>query len=953
MDQSSSSTGDPFGLRRPRRVSAFNNPSVSQQHPVSSPPNRRISPSNDDNSLSFSTSAYPPKPYNSKRLTVDTTSVITEDQDPVTASSIQTTPTSNARSTQRRQQQDRQQQHQQDHQQQHQQQDRHHQHPQQQDRQQHHQQQQQQQTSPPMPGMHPLNLSHISPQHTVLSQLSESPDEPIYIRAPAAAATGRGASYHYNNSVHDNHLDTPTTATTTTDDLNSFRSRRRSTLSVGAAQQRQQLTQKMLVQLQEQMKRTQEELLQTQQETESLTENWQESQRSVAFLQQERDSWRQQYEQLQNAKMTDQEKMRGQLEETQAELEEWQGNLEKEARAVQQKKEQVAKQQQEWMDLQNTVQELETTQQEDQARLLEFDDELHQKQLSLEEVKRRFESNRREQERVLQKQQQDYGARQKHLKDWQQRLEAQVETLEARQREVTRAEEAIRRSNDQLVADLSEIELAHDELERRNASYEAKYILVEQAVEELTAKRQEEEDKVEAAEEWQRELAVQAEQISTDSKVVTQALHEKLSETHKEHNHLLEAIEEKNSELEDLKARVQLFVLEDRKGRQVAIQQAKEAARQLKTIVKEVENAQKQQDVVVQSVTDRTKEYEQLGVRIQKEEDQWEHEKQTMLERQQIHFKTLQNRLMGGITTLTTAATEKHEIVTMELKDRVLKLESLRENLSAVVRKYQRESVELEREKSDCMALREQLNIRVAHFASSEGREKRMREELEWEIKRLKTLIEAERRDYENRIAIGEDDSEEAQQRHRDELKGLAERLESVESQRDAATSELRLLRGEVDTNEKEFALQRAELVKEVQSLGEQRDSLVKEKRSLQEMHDSLVREKKSLEERHDTLAKEKRSLNEELTRAAKRTSEAETLLLEYRGEKITEKNEREKVKLLMSRLEEHSVALEKKEEETRKQRLALETANEDYNKTLKDLGIKVCVNAVVRFMFC
>jgi chromosome segregation ATPase len=278
-----------------------------------------------------------------------------------------------------------------------------------------------------------------------------------------------------------------------------------------------------------------------------------------------------------------------------------------------------------------------------------------------------------------------------------------------------------------------------------------------------------------------------------------------------------------------------------------------------------------------------------------------------------------------------------------------LKLETLEENLSAVARKCQRDFEELEREKSECWVLRDQLNTRVAHFASSEGREKRMREELEWEIKRLKTLIEAERRSYENRITIGEDDLEEARQRHRSELTGLAESLESVESQRDAATGELQLLRREVETQEKEFALQRAGHLKEIEFLQGQQDLLVKEKLSLQETHESLAKEKDSFEERYGTLSKEKKLLHMELTRATERAKEAETLLLEYRGEKITETNERKKMKILMTRLEEHSAALEKKEEETKNQQLTFETANEEYKENLKDLLIKVCLNIVVR----
>jgi hypothetical protein len=936
MDRSTSSTGDPFGFQQPLRVSGLKNPSAS--HPRPSPNSRRMSPpntnftsSNDDadSSPSFGMSNYPPKPFNGKRLTVDTMSVVTEDADgPV---SIQTTPTSNARaapstssatrSTQLQQQQ----------------------------------QYHQQQSSPSMPDMRPLNLSHISPQNTVLSQLSESPDD---IRGGAGDddAGRNGSDGYHNNGLHHHKMDSPTTPSTTTstiEDLGgSFRTRRRSTLSVGVQQQRQQLTQKMLVQLQEQMKRTQEELVQAQQEIETLTVSWQESVRSAAALQHERDSWRQQYEQMQEAKMTDQDKMRKILEEKQSELEEWQASVEKEARMVQQKKEQVAKQQEEWMALQNTVQELESAQQEDQARLLEFDDELHQKHLTLEESKRRFESNQRDQERFLQKQQQDYATRQQHLQEWQQRLEAQVATLEARQREVTKSEEAVQRSNDQLVADQSEIEFGHQELERRNASYEAKYTLVEQAVDEFTAKRIEEEGKVKAAEEKQRALAAWSEQIEADSEVVTQALHEKLTEAHKDYNNLLEEIEEKTSELENLKTKVKLFVLEDRSGREVASQQAKEAARQLKGILTEVQNAQNERDVVVQSVAESTKEYEQLVVRIQKEEEQWKDEQFIKLERAKVQYELLQNKLVVGLADLSTATTEKHKTIATELKDRVLELETLQENVSAVAQKYQRDYEELEREKSECWELRDQLNTRVAHFASSEGREKRMRDELEWEITRLKTLIEAERRSYENRMTIGEDDLEEARQRHRSELTGLAEGLESVESQRDAATRELQSLRSEAETQEKEFALQRADLLTEIKSLQGQQDSLVKEKLSLQETHHSLTEEKDSLEERHGTLTREKKSLHKELTRATERAEEAETLLLEYRGEKITETNERKKMKILVTRLEEHSATLEEKEEELRKQQLALETANEEYKENLKDLRAKVCLNIVVRCMF-
>jgi chromosome segregation ATPase len=268
--------------------------------------------------------------------------------------------------------------------------------------------------------------------------------------------------------------------------------------------------------------------------------------------------------------------------------------------------------------------------------------------------------------------------------------------------------------------------------------------------------------------------------------------------------------------------------------------------------------------------------------------------------------------------------TRKADAVSTELETNASKLEYLQENLSIVAQKYQQDCQELERERSGCQTLRADLNNRIAHFASSEGRQKRMRQELEWEIERLETLMEAQRREHANQIAVAQDDIDELRQRHRDEMTQLAKSLASVEAERDAVTIELELLSGQEETREKEFALHQGNLFSKKQSLQEERDLLIDEKLTLEERIVSLVDAKTIIKKRYDALVKDKRSLREDLACATDRAEQSETQILQYRREKLAEDEDREKMSVLMDDLEVQTARIETREEELKQQEASL-----------------------------
>jgi chromosome segregation ATPase len=225
-----------------------------------------------------------------------------------------------------------------------------------------------------------------------------------------------------------------------------------------------------------------------------------------------------------------------------------------------------------------------------------------------------------------------------------------------------------------------------------------------------------------------------------------------------------------------------------------------------------------------------------------------------------------------------------------DLRENTTKLESMREALEKAAKKYATDFALLGREKQACQALTDALNEKIAVFAASEGREKRMREELEWEVERLWTLVRTERESSQRRVQEAEDEVETARQRQRDQLHELSIRLEAAECKRDSLAEEL-------DTLQKEF-------IRERQELTTQRDLAADSAARFQSEVNKALEELRLADEEVIALKNDKEMVVEKLGAAQKRLHEHETELDRLKRTLAVESEERKKVDALMKSLE-------------------------------------------------
>lgn len=741
-------------------------------------------------------------------------------------------------------------------------------------------------TSSPDAAMRRLNLSHISPQQTVFSQLSADDEDD-------------------GDVVHDHHKLTRTSRP------------RRSTLTAASVVTTSTLLlQKQLTELQSQLD------MALQQRTTAVSELNQ-TKRTLTQLQTERDDLKRRLE----AKDADTH-----LQQKQQELELWQEQLQEEARTLDDKRQQASRQQQDWLELQNALQESELAQQQEHQRLVDWSAELERLEHSLENQKQDLQEQRQEQKERVQQDRDKLVDQERRLNEWQRRLQEETETLRARSKQMLQQETKIRTAQTKLQQDNADIQSALDELEARNQSYEAKYELIEQAVEELTLKRQDEEEKLEAALQQRRDVAAQAEQIIADSEQVKSALQEKIELAQAQLVTIQDEIGDKRHELESLQEKIQNFVEKDHDSRRKAMKEAERAAEELKAV-------QDEKTHLVEQVAKLEEKCERIVEHIKQREEEWKLRHQSLVEEEQITISEMkldadretQSMVQAArdhIAKLAQAQMESMEKSAKELDDGFEKIEAMQSKLANTVMQYENEYQKLIRDQQACESLRAELNEKISNFVASEGREKRLREELEWEVERLQSLLRTERANSDKRAKDVEADMERLREQNQDELLSLAQRLEAIESERDGAFSDIEKLRALLSERDNE--------------LRELRDTLANEKSALEKELSAALWDAKRFREQAVELEIEKSQLKSELEVAIRKANLAQAQVNSFRKMMAEESKEKEKAEQLLQRLELHSVELDEREAKCRDEMRRAQELAEEASTRLKSVDQKV-----------
>jgi chromosome segregation ATPase len=619
--------------------------------------------------------------------------------------------------------------------------------------------------------MRPLNLSDMSPESTILSQLSSSPDLSRQQQQPQQYSLLQQQQQQQRRLTMD------------------------STTS--------RFSQTLLSQLQSQLRSSQADLQKVKEDKRNMEAQFQTQLAELQVQLQERVVTHNLTAQSLAAK----EDMLAQL----------QSQLDSRALALEQEEtSQQERQHQEWQNLQRTIADLESTQMEEEARLQQWSDELQDQQKSLQDAQHDFQQQQQAHDRMLKQEMQNLDAVRQQLQTREERLEEQTLVLRNKQQALEQQEETNHTIMQEMEVERREIEMAMEELELKSSSVEAKYELVEQALQEAIQKRQDEEGKLAEAVTKRQEVMAQAEAIQRDCERVKEALEAKIRESEEEYAALQDEIDEKGTELSTIKERIKAFLVEENISQAKRIERVQEADRKVGHMLEQIEVAKREKESITKVVDELYAKHDKLVEEMHDLERQSKERYEAQIQREETKLLALrdqqemaQNALNEALETLAQsrlraeseakemldAASQQVATAHENLNAKSEQLESLRKTLEETARKYSADCQKLQIDQAACQTLTAELNEKIASFAVSEGREKRIREELEWEVERLSSLVRTDRDASKKRIQEADDELESARQRNRDQLQSLAIRLEEVEGERDSLSQQVDGLR--------------------------------------------------------------------------------------------------------------------------------------------------------------
>ena len=802
--------------------------------------------------------------------------------------------------------------------------------------------------------MRPINLANFSPEpRSVFSQLSQSDDDGDLNQNedqhPNIMAINSGSPREKNPSIE--RFESQPDSNRRLETLQSHRHQqyqanlsrhddvgeesqtigRRSTIS-SANSEHYRLSQTVMVQLQKQLQQSQQELLLAQEERDEVSVLLQEYRQKCHHHEQELADLRNELEHLTDTKSSEHQ----QYQQKQKDLELWQSELEEQSKRLQEKSEHVSRKRDEWNLLQQTVQELQVAQQEEERRLVEWSQELENEEKDLRARSEGLEMERRRHHEIHQEEGDRIREQRAMLESWENRLQVASEDLEAKRSQVSKQEESVAEELHQLEMDCKELDKARKEMEAKNASYDAKYELIEQAVEELTKKRKEEEAQLQETITKREEVMREAEKILTEAEQVRKALDKKTKSDRDELAELQRSIDEKRDELDEIKDRIKLFLLEDQRGRQLSAEKVKQVSDQLFDLQEQVSSAQREKERLDGAISELQSAHETLKTTIGEEQEEWERHQEILLKNEQLSLNQLREKAeenirntamnaKAAIQKLAESSFNATQMAAEEVKKRTHTIERLRLDLDLVAKQYREDFALLQKEKDDYFVLRESLNEKVAAFATSEGREKRLREEIAMDLQRVNSLLNSERASTEARLQDAAEKIEELRQTHLEETRSLTDLLEKSDSEKEHLRAEIRRLQVELGDRSKELL--------------DLRKTSREEKRVVGQNLESVTASLANVERQLSDSEKERALLKAALDDARKLLDSSESKLHELQQLAYSGEETRVQAEELLKQAHERTIAIEENEKKVNEDEVRVAALTKDCSERLDGIS--------------
>lgn len=396
----------------------------------------------------------------------------------------------------------------------------------------------------------------------------------------------------------------------------------------------------------------------------------------------------------------------------------------------------------------------------------------------------------------------------------------------------------------------------------------------------------------------------EAKQIQRDTEKVKSALELTMREGRMACQKIETDIEEREVELQALKTRITTFLAEDRKSRQSATDAAKEANQHLDALLGQIDVAKREKEKL-DSETKRTSErLNSLQMEIEREQRRFEKEKEFRMQVEEMSLnelrknaedeqKALLRETSQRLEDMAASVLQRCQQVEYVLDERAKRVETLQGQLSIAIQKYKQDVASLRINERECESLMEELNEQVAKFASSEGREKRLKEELQNEVERLSAQVEEQRQE----IITTRSDFQEREARYLAHSELLEGQLKAIQTERDSLLIKVKDLSTDIERERSQHSKERANL-----------------EDNLKQMNERMLAESRK----------------------------AEHALAQLQHERVADAQEQSQLNTLMARLETNSIALERKLEEIEKERLELQEVNADYESRFKLLEKRV-----------
>ena len=524
-----------------------------------------------------------------------------------------------------------------------------------------------------------------------------------------------------------------------------------------------------------------------------------------------------------------------------------------------------------------------------QAKLTMEEEEIQARMMSWQKKREQEENNlQQKMQDLLQREQQvektnkDNESLRRKLQQYRSQLEDRFRQIEDREQEMQSAEQNIAKRR-------SEVNAASEEIAAKNASYEAKYGLVEEALKDLAERREEEETRLEEALREQEAAAQWIETVKKDADDVKKALRLEMEGAHSKYESLKEQIVEQQEILSRLKERIQIFLSEDRKSRNIALEREADARRELEEVKTELSEAREEFSDLRHKINSSNAELSKLRDQIFREREQWETEKEDLLKNKIEDAEAESRRIFqkgaARFQQMIEQANQEREQAIQTINERSAQIDSLRETLEKATRSYEEKCTLLRKDQEATNSIQQEYKEKLMSLKKSES-------DAEWEFQRLKSLRES----AEKRVRQVQLELESLKDEHQIELQTLAEQLATVESERDELSAIVREKEQQFDGETDNMMSYVSDLEKRI----EEQQNQVKESQSRAEDAEAHV---KYLKSEKETVERERGSLTSMMDQVEK-----QVFWTEQRQAELND--ERKRLADLQDRLNEEETAL-------------------------------------------